>query len=154
MTGNDTIKMATSILDYIFRELAISYLDRHDLGHVNSDELGEKDIDKADTHSQLINNTKKLSRGYVRQELELTVLEGGQSRAKSFAGSSVQTSNVVYENDADFSTNTIDDKQTAIQKAKIQGYEGEACGECGNFTLVRNGTCMKCNTCGSTSGCS
>ena len=72
--------MATSILDYIFRELAISYLDRHDLGHVNSDELGEKDIDKADTHSQLINNTKKLSRGYVRQELELTVLEGGQSR--------------------------------------------------------------------------
>ena len=154
VTGNDTIKMATSILDYIFRELAISYLDRHDLGHVNSDELGEKDIDKADTHSQLINNTKKLSRGYVRQELELTVLEGGQSRAKSFAGSSVQTSNIVYENDADFSTNTIDDKQTAIQKAKIQGYEGEACGECGNFTLVRNGTCMKCNTCGSTSGCS
>ena len=42
----------------------------------------------------------------------------------------------------------------AIKKAKIQGYEGEACGECGNFTLVRNGTCMKCNTCGSTSGCS
>ena len=39
-------------------------------------------------------------------------------------------------------------------EAKIKGYEGEACGECGNFTLVRNGTCMKCNTCGATSGCS
>jgi len=39
-------------------------------------------------------------------------------------------------------------------KAKMQGYEGEACGECGNYTLVRNGTCMKCNTCGGTSGCS
>ena len=39
-------------------------------------------------------------------------------------------------------------------EAKAQGYEGEACGECGNFTLVRNGTCMKCNTCGSTTGCS
>ena len=38
--------------------------------------------------------------------------------------------------------------------AKIQGYEGDPCGECGNFTLVRNGTCMKCNTCGATSGCS
>ena len=36
----------------------------------------------------------------------------------------------------------------------MQGYEGEACGECGNYTLVRNGTCMKCNTCGATSGCS
>ena len=43
---------------------------------------------------------------------------------------------------------------SASAKAKMQGYEGEACGECGNYTLVRNGTCMKCNTCGSTSGCS
>ena len=42
----------------------------------------------------------------------------------------------------------------ARTKAKMQGYEGEACGDCGNYTLVRNGTCMKCNTCGSTSGCS
>jgi hypothetical protein len=33
-------------------------------------------------------------------------------------------------------------------------YEGEMCSECGNFTLVRNGTCMKCDTCGSTTGCS
>jgi ribonucleoside-diphosphate reductase alpha chain len=39
-------------------------------------------------------------------------------------------------------------------EAKAQGFEGEACGECGNFTLVRNGTCLKCNTCGSTTGCS
>ena len=39
-------------------------------------------------------------------------------------------------------------------KARLQGYEGDSCGECGNFTLVRNGTCLKCNTCGGTSGCS
>jgi ribonucleoside-diphosphate reductase alpha chain len=154
VTGNDTIKMATSILDYIFRELAISYLDRHDLGHVNSEDTNESPPDKSDAHSQLINNTKKLSRGYVRQELELTVLQGGQSNVKAYAGNHIQASSVAFENDANFSTNTIDNKQTAIQKAKIQGYEGEACGECGNFTLVRNGTCMKCNTCGSTSGCS
>ena len=154
VTGNDTIKMATSILDYIFRELAISYLDRHDLGHVNREEISEDIPDTVDTHSQLINNSKKLSRGYVRQELELTVLQGGQAKVKAFAGNNVQSSNITFENNADFSTNTIDNKQTAIQKAKIQGYEGEACGECGNFTLVRNGTCMKCNTCGSTSGCS
>ena len=41
-----------------------------------------------------------------------------------------------------------------VAEAKMKGYEGDACGSCGNFTLVRNGTCMKCNTCGSTSGCS
>ena len=39
-------------------------------------------------------------------------------------------------------------------EAKARGYEGEACGECGNFTLVRNGTCLKCDTCGGTTGCS
>ena len=42
----------------------------------------------------------------------------------------------------------------AVREAKLKGYEGDACGECGNFTLVRNGTCMKCVTCGATSGCS
>jgi ribonucleoside-diphosphate reductase alpha chain len=38
--------------------------------------------------------------------------------------------------------------------ARLRGYQGDACGECGNFTLVRNGTCLKCDTCGSTTGCS
>ena len=38
--------------------------------------------------------------------------------------------------------------------ARMKGYQGDSCGECGNFTLVRNGTCLKCDTCGSTTGCS
>ncbi|HRE22040.1 MAG TPA: hypothetical protein PKW21_13570, partial [Rhabdaerophilum sp.] len=37
--GNDAIKSATSILDYVFRELAISYLGREDLAHVTMDDL-------------------------------------------------------------------------------------------------------------------
>jgi ribonucleoside-diphosphate reductase alpha chain len=48
----------------------------------------------------------------------------------------------------------VDSRLERIREAKLKGYEGDACGECGNFTLVRNGTCMKCTTCGSTSGCS
>jgi ribonucleoside-diphosphate reductase alpha chain len=39
-------------------------------------------------------------------------------------------------------------------EAKAKGYEGEMCGECGNFRLVRKGMCMKCETCGSTTRCS
>jgi ribonucleoside-diphosphate reductase alpha chain len=39
-------------------------------------------------------------------------------------------------------------------EARLKGYEGDCCSECGNYTMVRNGTCMKCDTCGSTSGCS
>jgi hypothetical protein len=41
-----------------------------------------------------------------------------------------------------------------ITQARLRGYEGDSCRECSNFTLVRNGTCLKCDTCGSTSGCS
>jgi ribonucleoside-diphosphate reductase alpha chain len=48
----------------------------------------------------------------------------------------------------------IDERADKAREARMKGYEGDACGECGNFTLVRNGTCLKCNTCGSTSGCS
>ena len=39
-------------------------------------------------------------------------------------------------------------------EARMKGYTGEACSECNNFTLVRNGTCLKCDTCGATTGCS
>jgi ribonucleoside-diphosphate reductase alpha chain len=38
--------------------------------------------------------------------------------------------------------------------ARLKGYEGDPCPECGNLTLLRNGTCLKCDTCGSTTGCS
>jgi ribonucleoside-diphosphate reductase alpha chain len=41
-----------------------------------------------------------------------------------------------------------------VAEARIKGYEGDACGNCGNFTLVRNGTCLKCDSCGTTTGCS
>ena len=47
-----------------------------------------------------------------------------------------------------------DSRLSQIREARLKGFEGDACGECGNFTLVRNGTCLKCDTCGATSGCS
>jgi ribonucleoside-diphosphate reductase alpha chain len=51
-------------------------------------------------------------------------------------------------------TEAIDHRLEQIRQARIKGYEGDACRACGNFTLVRNGTCLKCDTCGETSGCS
>jgi len=154
VTGNDTIKMSTSILDYIFRELAISYLDRNDLGHV-----GPEDLDSSTTgsgeHKGLISE-KVASRGFVRRELK--VVSGGASNVAVMS----QTTSLKEEEETREATNdtTVSVNETPRQslaqeiEAKIKGYEGEACGECGNFTLVRNGTCMKCNTCGATSGCS
>ncbi len=154
VTGNDTIKMSTSILDYIFRELAISYLDRNDLGHV-----GPEDLDSSTTGSgdnKALFSEKVASRGFVRRELK--VVSGGSNNISTMPQTtSLKDENVKLSNNND-TTITID--ETIVPslaqeiEAKIKGYEGEACGECGNFTLVRNGTCMKCNTCGATSGCS
>jgi len=46
------------------------------------------------------------------------------------------------------------EKARRRDEARLQGYTGDSCGECGNFTLARNGTCLKCATCGATTGCS
>ncbi len=169
--GNDSIKQATSILDYVFRELAVSYLDRTDLAHVKPegatfDDLGRGEEENLSNVSELSEGAanKSLevlkqisSTGYLRNRLpqELVVLQGGQNVETSSAYAA-QVSNgdmaVAVQPAAPAATGAV--SLDARAKAKMQGYEGEACGECGNYTLVRNGTCMKCNTCGGTSGCS
>jgi len=153
VTGNDTIKMSTSILDYIFRELAISYLDRNDLGHV-----GPEDLDSSTTGSgenKSLTTEKVASRGFVRRELK--VVSGGGSNVTMMPQTTLlkEEKNEMLNENTTIAVNETQKQNLAQEiEAKIKGYEGEACGECGNFTLVRNGTCMKCNTCGGTSGCS
>ncbi|MDA9649580.1 vitamin B12-dependent ribonucleotide reductase, partial [Alphaproteobacteria bacterium] len=152
VTGNDTIKMSTSILDYIFRELAISYLDRNDLGHVGPEDL-EASTTGSGGHKNLISE-KVASRGFVRRELK--VVSGGNSNVTMMPQTTSLKEDAINEPSQE-DTVVINNKAPNLAQeieAKIKGYEGEACGECGNFTLVRNGTCMKCNTCGATSGCS
>ena len=83
VTGNDAIKMSTSILDYTFRELAISYLDRGDLGHVNVDDLDVTTTGAGETQSELVN--KVTSRGFIRnQGLVVYSNDGLAAVAKSF----------------------------------------------------------------------
>ena len=77
---------------------------------------------------------------------------GSQSHNGSLATSNSDSAASVPVNETVM--DEVDQKLAQIREARIKGYEGEACQECGNFTLVRNGTCMKCDTCGSTSGCS
>lgn len=178
--GNDSIKNATSILDYIFRELAISYLDRTDLAHVKptgaafddlgrGDNEGKRNFDEVSegAASKSVELLKSISStGYLRKRLpqELMVFQGGINTvgATALAGDAVTALNMLVPETAQGGASMV--AATAIAsgtvsmdartKAKMQGYEGDPCGECGNYTLVRNGTCMKCNTCGGTSGCS
>ena len=162
--GNDSIKNATSILDYIFRELAVSYLDRTDLAHVipegkSFDDIGHGEVEgktdptdeKSDEQKDSMNMIREISSsGYLRNRLpdDLIAMKTETSDDNKVNYINSGTANKVF--DQTESEVTLDD---ARLRAKIQGYEGDPCGECGNFTLVRNGTCMKCNTCGSTSGC-
>jgi len=167
--GNDSIKNATSILDYVFRELAVSYLDRTDLAHVKPegatfDDLGRGEEEGVSNLAELSENaaTRSLevlkqisSTGYLRKRLpqELVVLQGGQTDGQAQGTDPIAALQSLVPEVADSATPATSGMD-ARTKAKMQGYEGEACGECGNYTLVRNGTCMKCNTCGGTSGCS
>ena len=167
--GNDAIKMATSILDYIFRELAISYLGRTELAHVEPEDLrhdtlgrgaregASADADREDVAAEEV--LKKLaSTGYVRSNLY--VLKGGgrkqsadrpaEARSHEETAADHGLQQAVGHDMAAVGTATTD----ARTLARMQGYEGDACEECGNFTLVRNGTCLKCATCGATTGCS
>ncbi|WP_102224617.1 vitamin B12-dependent ribonucleotide reductase [Acidimangrovimonas sediminis] len=173
--GNDSIKSATSILDYIFRELAVSYLDRTDLAHVkpagatfdtisHQEEAGNVAEPSESAASKSLEVLKQISStGYLRKRVpqELVVLQGGMS-ATGFAGTDPSAALAAIVGDTGVTTAAAPStalssgsvSMDARTKAKMQGYEGDPCGECGNYTLVRNGTCMKCNTCGGTSGCS
>jgi ribonucleoside-diphosphate reductase alpha chain len=160
VTGNDAIKMSSSILDYTFRELAISYLDRHDLGHVNKDDLDADTIGGGEAQSELVDRVT--SRGFIRKQ-GLTVYSNKNQTATAIAQEpTVATSFLAPAPESNLATETRTQNpqqmptsnHEMVKQARMQGYEGESCPECQNFTLVRNGTCLKCNTCGSTTGCS
>jgi len=174
--GNEAIKMSTSILDYIFRELAISYLDRNDLAHVEmgdlrSDSIGRGAGDSTKSLELEPELPQLFSQGYVRgklPKLNLITNHGGGA-AQAVGALAISTDPKTMETKAYLQTQhegttvhvgvSVQNKdheklRERIRQAKAKGYEGDACTECANFTLVRNGTCMKCDTCGSTSGCS
>ena len=184
--GNDVIKMSTSVLDYLFRELAVSYLGRNDLAHVDPEDLrpdtlgaglppeaaeeGAEEEAMAAVHSIA-------SHGFVRGR-QLLVVTGGNQTASNDSGGAVMSAagdngragNGSEGLGQERATNgsgaamavsvsmeireEVDERLDRIREARMKGYEGDACGECGNFTLLRNGTCLKCDTCGGTSGCS
>ena len=180
--GNDSIKYATSILDYVFRELAVSYLSRFDLAHVDPSDMGSgfDALGRGVEEGKAPQASKYVSKGLTRSRTDkLVVMAGGggtDARASgtvtAFGGSGARAQAGAAALKAEPERTPapalehlawappearVDARAAAAEKraeAKAKGYEGEACGECGNFTLVRNGTCMKCDTCGSTTGCS
>ncbi len=211
--GNDAIKNATSILDYVFRELAVSYAGRNDLAHVDTSDFDNTSLGRGIAEGRAQPVSSGLTRGASLKVITGRAAEpkgslggtasGGAAPARAqasggvFANSNVRPMGGVagalavkedtitsyrrdYEerqkelveeaedDEAVESVSTTLFTDTAAAEAKdartksaerraqavMQGYTGNECLECHNFTMVRNGTCEKCDTCGSTSGCS
>ncbi len=151
--GNNRIKNATSILDYVFRELAVSYLGRNDLAHADNTDV-DFSLGTGAEEGTLRNNeipwklVKKVSsQGYLRGQDGLSVVSSN-GNMETVSAEQAPISAAVSTG------STSDQSMSRVQAARMMGYEGDACPECGSFTLVRNGTCLKCDTCGATTGCS
>ena len=180
--GNEMIKNATSILDYVFRELAVSYLARTDLAHVDPADIGfdvmgagANEGHEGQPAPAPVPARQVVSHGLVRRQVgdnvvvmpKGTTALGGevgamQARAAAVlsAGATATAAQLEISPAAELAPQadaTADVERTTANlmvEARMKGYEGDPCGECGNFTMVRNGTCLKCDTCGSTNGCS
>jgi ribonucleoside-diphosphate reductase alpha chain len=203
--GHDNIKMSTSVIDYIFRELALSYLGRTDLVQVKPEDLrsdtvgkpqdapsyDEEEIEDEDYRDGAVPGAARAdhgSSGYIspialsEPEFQNTLPFEGNAKA---AGSPTYTLDLEHRKAAaqvpvervataavsmagaanyraasslqptqipnGFANTAISEK---IRQASLKGYEGDPCTNCGAFTLVRNGVCLKCDSCGETSGCS
>ena len=228
--GNDAIKNATSILDYVFRELAVSYLGRHDLAHVDMSDFSNTALGRGINEGRALPFSKGMTRGAsplkvvpgsneakglggsgpagsvgggqpvrsaptaisgsnvraISPSVTVTALKpivselreeatgfkrDYEERAKEFAEDIEVEDGPDLFDEASPTTALFSDKAQADAasakaeakkkieadrraRAVMQGYTGNMCSECQNFTMVRNGTCEKCDTCGATSGCS
>ena len=178
VTGNDSLKFANSILDYIFRELGISYLGWDDLAHSDGreatpDALGDGEGER-NPNPCGVKHMKDgeqfvlpgVSMGYLRSAPGDNVLPftARASSGENQVGADIDFDIEIQKtgSDSHLADPLIEtglEPKDPIGKnhsktARFRGYTGDACPDCGHFTLIRNGTCQKCDTCGATTGCS
>ncbi len=157
VTGNDHIKMATSVIDYIFRELAITYLGREDLAHVGATGATSESPEPEYLDEEVIGE-RAASPAQLRLPGRAFNDETAQQNGHARVGAHKRTDNGqaglrATRSGAANGVAAVSHSERA-RLARLKGYEGDPCPECGAWTLVRNGTCLKCETCGSTTGCS
>jgi ribonucleoside-diphosphate reductase alpha chain len=160
VVGHDNIKMATSIIDYIFRELAVSYLGRYDLAQVQPDMsvdamapepeyTTQEEIEVRYTQTPPKALQDKLHPQSTHMRPAVTDRPPVQPEVREPVAPAARPTGP----NGSMTTVTLTRSET-IRMAIAKGYSGDACNDCGQFTLVRNGTCLKCDSCGATSGCS
>jgi ribonucleoside-diphosphate reductase alpha chain len=132
VTGNDSIRRATSILDYIFRELAVSYLGRDDLAEPDAQDLAHDGLGRGLKDGMEPDPARFISRGFSRGAIpdNLVVLPGpGERPARPSAAPIAGPARLA-----------------PIDPGKA--YEGDPCPDCGHFTVHRAGDHLRCDACG------
>jgi ribonucleoside-diphosphate reductase alpha chain len=151
--------MTTSIIDYIFRELAITYLSRHDLAQVSMEDIRgdalhheaeEPEFESEELIEERIVEPQPPHKAFAtpRSGHLHPLAENGHGGPGNGNGGAAPKSGGTK---VAVLPTAVDER---IRQARLKGYEGDPCGECGQLTLVRSGACCKCDTCGATSGCS
>lgn len=161
VVGNSRIKMSTSIIDYIFRELAVTYLDRNELAHVNPEDLEPDALgDQSQNEGVEFQDEEVVSERIVTPgplKLSANLPRGpvpGQKRHAIEVEDRTAPAEPARAAAKPRPAAAAASVSEQVRVARMSGYEGDACGSCGSFTMVRNGSCLKCVSCGATSGCS
>ena len=136
VTGNDRITRATSILDYIFRELAVSYLGRDDLAEVDvsHDGLGRGAGDGTREPVAFTEEAAQIiSRGFSRGQLPDNIVILDRKRAEKIADEEAEAAAAAED-----------------EPLEAPDYLGDACPVCGSFTLfeISEDGDIECDTCG------
>jgi ribonucleoside-diphosphate reductase alpha chain len=156
VVGHENIKMATSILDYIFRELAVSYLGRYDLAQVQPSQA----VDAMGPEPEYVAEEDTGELHYLPPTTPAPKASAPAPMAPPASVPAMTTrvpepvGAVAVKPSASAGPAKGQIVAAKAREAIAKGYSGDACTQCGQFTLVRNGTCLKCDSCGTTSGCS
>jgi ribonucleoside-diphosphate reductase alpha chain len=172
--GHDYVKMATSVIDYIFRDLAISYLKRTELGQIKPEDLLATGTKNDMGHDKISAGFRphgpqaggpgpKSPRtggpaapdgGIAAPVPGARAKAGGPSSGPGAVSGSAGAAPAAGPRGEAGPAAPARSEAVRIAQARMKGYEGDPCPACGSFTLIRNGACMKCDTCGGTTGCS
>ncbi len=179
VADHQNIKMSTSIVDYMFRELALSYLGRTDLVQVKPEDLRNDTVGRPSQYPDFDDEEVEDENfaGHIPGRAGTEHSSAGFQAPLPFGDNAGATGSptdtlirsqvgaaAVYEdrfvsgNGANgralIETSARSESSEKVRIARLKGYESDPCTNCGSFTMVRNGVCLKCDTCGETSGCS
>lgn len=133
VSGHARIKQATSPLDCVFRDLAVHYLGRDDLANVTPEPEAKEPAPEPDVNGTRV--TEAVA-AFLRSAVVATPrLPDGTRTSAEWEAERARIS-----------------RADPTAEARTKGYTGDMCRNCSNFTMTRAGACLKCETCGSTSG--